>query len=373
MSQISPSWALPTEACHEEGVQLIEDRLRLSMSIKKRDTKIRAGVVGVGYLGQFHAAKYAQSQQADLVAVVDIRPERARFIAQKYKSRDFTHHSEIFHMVDAVSIAAPTHSHYEIAGDFLDHGIDVLVEKPITVTVQQADDLIMRASKNNCILQVGHLERFNPVVRDIRGLLNFPLFFESHRLSPFKARSTDVDVVLDLMIHDIDIILNFVCSDVVSIDAIGIPVLTPFIDIANVRVRFASGCMANLTASRISDKELRKTRIFQPDAYISIDYATREVLIYRKSTELSPDGVPRIVADQRHIQRTDALREEIEAFLHCVATRTPPEVSGHDGRQALGLATRIIESIQESIAWVEKARSKLSQSAQKTFSGTQIL
>ena len=329
------------------------------MSINNKQARIRTGVVGVGYLGKFHAAKYAHSQQADLVAVVDIRPERARQAAAKFNTRDFKHHAEIYDMVDAVSIATPTYCHYDIAKDFLDHGIDVLVEKPMTVTVEQADHLIRRASENNCILQVGHLERFNPVFRSIKDVLNSPLFFESHRLSPFKARGTDVDVVLDLMIHDIDIIMNFVGSDVVNVDAIGIPVLSPLIDIANVRLRFANGCMANLTASRISDKEMRKTRIFQPDAYISIDYAHRESLVYRKSSKESPSGVARIVVDKLDIPATDSLQEEIESFLHSVATRIPPEVSGPDGRCALEVAARIIESIQDSMAWAKQARNGL--------------
>jgi len=331
----------------------------MDMSINNKQARIRTGVVGVGYLGKFHAAKYAHSQQADLVAVVDIRPERARQAAAKFNTRDFTHHAEIYDMVDAVSIATPTYCHYDIAKDFLDHGIDVLVEKPMTVTVEQADHLIRRASENNCILQVGHLERFNPVFLSIKDVLNSPLFFESHRLSPFKARGTDVDVVLDLMIHDIDIIMNFVGSDVVNVDAIGIPVLSQLIDIANVRLKFANGCMANLTASRISDKEMRKTRIFQPDAYISVDYAKREVLIYKKSSEKSQNGVARIVVDKLDFPATDSLQEEIEAFVHSVATRIPPEVSGPDGRSALEVAARIIESIQDSMAWAKQARNGL--------------
>jgi len=338
--------------------------------MKKSDAKIRAGVVGVGYVGRFHAAKYAQSRHADLTAVVDIRPERARSTAQKFHTRDFTHQAQIYDMVDAVSIATPTNCHYEIAMDFLDRSIDVLLEKPMTLTVEQADDLIRKASKNDCILQVGHLERFNPAIRGIKSILNSPLFFESHRLSLFKTRSTDVDVVLDLMIHDIDIIMSFVRSDVVNIEAIGIPVLSSLIDIANVRLRFANGCMANLTASRISDKEMRKTRIFQPDAYLSIDYVMREVLIYRKSTENSPDGMPRIVVDKRNIPTTDSLQDQIEAFLHSVATRTPPEVSGVEGRRALEVANNIIESIQESMAWARRAREDSVLSTPKNRSGT---
>ncbi len=336
--------------------------------MNKGNAKIRVGVVGVGYSGRFHAAKYAQSQQADLTAVVDIRPERARSAAQQFNARDFTHHAQIYDMVDAISIATPTHCHYEIAIDFLDRGIDVLLEKPMTLTVNQADYLIQRALKNDCILQVGHLERFNPVIREIKGILKSPLFFESHRLSPFKTRGTDVDVVLDLMIHDIDIIMSFVRSDVVKIDAIGIPVLSSLIDIANVRLRFANGCMANLTASRISDKKMRKTRIFQPDAYLSVDYVKREVLICRKSTENSPSGMPRIVADRRRIPTTDSLQEQIEAFLHSVATRTPPEVSGVEGRRALEVANRIIDSIQESMAWVKHARGDSVPSAPRPYS-----
>jgi len=339
------------------------------MSVKGSRSRVRAAVVGVGHVGQFHAAKYAQSQEADLVAVVDIRPERAQSAAKKFNVLDFTHYSAIYDMVDAVSIATPTRCHYEIAMDFLDRGIDVLIEKPITVEVEQADDLIRRASENKCILQVGHLERFNPVFRDIKGFLKAPLFFESHRLSPFKGRGTDVDVVLDLMIHDIDIILNITGSEVFAIDAVGIPVLSSLIDIASVRLRFANGSMANLTASRISDKEMRKTRIFQPDAYISIDYGQREVLIYRKIMENSAGKAPRIVAEKREIPAGDSLQEQIGAFLNSVSTRTAPEVSGLDGRRALAVAIRIIESIQDSMAWVNQARGGSSPSAKLTSLG----
>ena len=308
---------------------------------------VRAGVVGVGYLGQFHAEKYAGLPGADLVAVVDADLDRARQIAAKHTVEAYSDFRELFGKVDAVSIVTPTNLHYEIAREFLNHGIDVLVEKPITVTLQEADDLVAIAREHNRILQVGHLERFNGAIVALNGILNKPMFIESHRLAPFKERGTEVDVILDIMIHDIDIILNLVGAPVTAIHAVGVPVVSNQTnDIANVRLEFATGCIANVTASRISVKEMRKIRIFQQDAYISIDYATQDIEVYRKMELGDQYDTPQIMYDDIDIKQADSLKEEIRSFINAVQTRCAPVVPGEAGRDALKIALEIVHQVE---------------------------
>ncbi len=309
---------------------------------------LKVGVVGVGYLGKFHAEKYSKLTGAELVGVVDAEADTSTSVAQRFNVPAFADYRDLIGKVDAVSVVVPTDRHYEIAKQFLENKVHVLVEKPMTTTVQEADDLINTARANSCILQVGHLERFNPAILALDGVINVPMFIESHRLAPFKARGTDVDVILDIMIHDIDIILNMVSSPVISIHAVGVPVVSmDKNDIANVRLEFESGCVANVTASRISVKEMRKMRVFQQDAYISIDYASQHVDIYRKTDcHDEQNNIPQITYDQVDIQTGDSLMEEMKSFLHAIDMQLEPQVSGEAGRAALKIALEIVEQIE---------------------------
>ena len=307
--------------------------------------KIRTAVVGVGYLGQFHAEKYAQLENAELVAVVDLDRERAAQVAEKVGARSCSDFREILGQVDAVSIVVPTQAHYEVAKAFLEKGVHVLLEKPITTTLAEADELIRIAASMKAVFQVGHLERFNPAVLALDGVVSKPGFIESIRIAPFKPRGTDVNVVLDLMIHDIDIIQNIVGSKVKDISSIGTPVFSEEEDIANARIQFANGCIANVTASRISLKSERKMRIFQPDAYISVDFQNKTFAVFRKGDGEMFPGVPNITKEEHSFGQTDALKSEIEAFLDSIATGKPPVVSGEDGRQALETALKIIKKL----------------------------
>ncbi len=304
-------------------------------------SKLRTAVIGVGYLGKFHAEKYAMLDKSDLVAVVDADAGIAKDIADKHGVQALTDYHELLGKVDAVSIAAPTTLHHPIARDFLEHDTHVLIEKPITVTVDQADDLIELAITNDLMIQVGHLERFNAAMMDLSGVLKVPTFIESHRLAPFNPRATDVNVILDLMIHDIDIILDIVKSDIKEIRASGTPVLTNSTDIANVRLEFESGCVANVTASRVSAKTERKMRIFQNDAYIAVDFHNRSLDIYRKGEKEMHPGIPEIVNEKSTYEDSDALKLEIAAFLDSIHHGNPILVSGEDGRRALDAAIRI--------------------------------
>ena len=307
---------------------------------------IRTGVIGTGYLGKFHADKYSELIESELVGIVDTDYEAAQTISNRLNVPAFKSYEELFDRVDAVSIVVPTELHHKIAKDFLLNGIDVLVEKPMTTTLEEAEDLIVTAKKNNCVLQVGHLERFNAAVLALNNVIKQPLFIESHRLAPFKDRGTDVDVILDIMIHDIDIILNIVGSPVKAIHAVGVPVVSSENnDIANVRLEFESGCVANVTASRISAKEMRKIRIFQHDAYLSIDYATQQVEVYGK-TDSDEHDTPQITYDQIDIKQGDSLKEEIRSFLSAVKSRSIPEVPGEAGKNALQVALEIVEQIE---------------------------
>jgi len=307
--------------------------------------KVRVAVVGVGYLGRYHAEKYLKIPEAHLVGVVDIDRDRAETTALRVGTQPFGNHREILGQVDAVSIAVPTPQHFHIAMDFLQEGVDVLIEKPITSTLEEADTLIEAARAQDRFIQVGHLERFNPAVRTLDGVVRNPLFIESHRLSRYKPRGTDVSVVLDLMIHDIDIILNFVKNKVKEIRAAGMSVVTPHVDIANARLEFENGCVANVTASRISLKDERKLRLFQRDKYISIDFANQEITVIDRSEEEKAGLIPGMRVQQLDFPREDALEAELKAFIASVLQRTPPRVNGETGREALEIALQVVDQI----------------------------
>jgi predicted dehydrogenase len=309
---------------------------------------LRTAVIGVGYLGSFHAQKYAVIPDSELVGVVDNDPSRAAEVASTLGTQPYSDHRELIGKVDAVSVAVPTQYHHAVARDFLAAGVHVLIEKPISVTIEEADDLISLAEKNRLVFQVGHLERFNPVLVALGDVLQEPLFIESVRIAPFKPRGTDVNVVLDLMIHDIEIIQHIIKSPVVRVDAIGAPVFTGEEDIANARIVFGNGCVANVTASRISLKSERRMRIFQRETYINLDFQNRKMMTVRKgSGEMFP-GVPNVKVDERDVGETDALRNEIESFLSAIREGKPPQVSGLEGRMALETALKINTSLNRS-------------------------
>ncbi len=307
-------------------------------------SKIKVGVVGVGYLGQHHARIYSKMPEVELVGVADIDAEKANAVAAQTGCRAYGDYHALLSQVQAVNVVVPTVLHHEIALDFLQAGRDVLLEKPMTVTLQEADDLIQEAEKKDSLLQIGHLERFNSVVRALHGRIQKPRFIESHRLGPFVERGTDVHVVLDLMIHDIDIILSLVNSPVELIRAVGVPVISPQIDIANARIEFANGCVANVTASRVSREKMRKIRIFQPDAYVSLDYLQQEVVICRRVLEGEGER-PQLSMERLEIEKEEPLEAEIAAFVDCVRTRKRPMVSGQEGREALRVALEILKAI----------------------------
>jgi predicted dehydrogenase len=309
--------------------------------------KIKVGVVGVGYFGQFHAEKYAQLEGVELVGVVDINPSRAREIAKRYRTQSFNHHAYLFNKVQAVSIAAPTSFHYSMAKDFFLQGIDVLLEKPISNTLKEADELIRLAASKGLIFQVGHLERFNGALSDLMGRVQHPRFIESHRLGLFSGRGADVDVVLDLMIHDIDFILSQVKSEVKAFQAVGIPILTHTSDIANARIEFENGCTASLTASRVSNEKIRKTRIVQRDGILSIDYLSQKLYLSKRGIPLEEGEIPEMVTEEIPVQKIDLLEAEIRSFLQSVRDRKNVRVSGLDGKRALALALQIIQKIDD--------------------------
>ena len=302
---------------------------------------IRAAVVGVGYLGRFHAQKYASVETADLVGVVDVEAGIAEAVAAEVGTRAHTDYRELLGQVDAVSIAVPTPWHYSIARDFLTAGANVLVEKPITATIDEARALVELAEREGKVLQVGHLERFNPAIVALADVLRTPRFVESHRLAPFKQRGTDVSVVLDLMIHDIDLIQELVGEAPEHIDAVGASVFSGDIDIANARLRFPGGCVANTTASRVSLKQERKIRIFQDDAYVSVDLQQKILTIVRKKEPGPLESPAQVAIEERSFDQGDALLAEIDSFLDAIRTGSAPVVSGADGLRALETATRI--------------------------------
>jgi predicted dehydrogenase len=312
-------------------------------------SKIRAAVIGVGYLGRFHAQKYAQLDACELVAVVDGRAEVRDAVAAEVKCRAVADYRELLGSVDAVSVVTPTPAHFAIADAFLDAGVHVLVEKPITETPEQARALINRARDRQRILQVGHLERFNAAILAAEPHLSTPRFMECQRLAPYKERGTDVNVVLDLMIHDIDLVQSLAGSDIVSIDAIGTPVFSGEIDIANARIRFANGCVANTTASRVSLKTERKLRIFEDAAYISLDLQQKILTLIRKRDGVPQPGQLPVSIEEASLEQGDALKSEIASFLDCIRNDRKPIVSGEDGLRALETAIRITEQVHANL------------------------
>jgi predicted dehydrogenase len=310
---------------------------------------LRAGVIGVGYLGRFHAQKYALLDETELVGVMDSDLQRAEAVASECETSAFSSYSDLIDKVDLISIAVPTHDHFSVARDCLAAGRHVLIEKPITQTVQEAEELIEIAKAQKVVFQVGHLERFNPAILALEGVLKAPMFIESHRMAPFKPRGTDVNVVLDLMIHDIDIILNLVRSDIKHIHAVGVPVLSDEVDIANARLQFESGCVANVTASRVSLEGMRKIRLFQSDAYISIDYQKRKIAVFRKGAgESHLPGLPDIGMKSDTFEQRDALLDEIKSFIQSILSHEVPVVSAEDGKKALDVAIRISQSLNQA-------------------------
>ena len=303
------------------------------------DSKIPVGVVGVGYAGRLHAEKYVVSSKARLVGVADIDGGRAKEVGERLGVPSMTDYRDLFGKVICVSVAVPTKLHFEVAQAFLKEGIDVLVEKPMTATLDDGRRLVALAREGARILQVGHLERFNPAIRALEKEIREPKFVECHRLAPFVERGTDVDVVLDLMIHAIDVIASLVRAPVRQVEAVGVPVLTDKPDIANARITFADGCVANVTSSRVSMKRERKIRIFQPDAYVSIDYDQKRAQIYHKP-ERGASWMD-IRGETIEIKEGDALADQIDSFLECVRSRAMPLVSGEDGLRALEIAASI--------------------------------
>lgn len=302
---------------------------------------IRTAVIGVGYLGKFHAQKYADLPDSELVAVCDNNLDTAQKIAAELGVQAIADCTQIMAQVDAVSIVVPTQKHYAIAKQCLLAGKHVLLEKPMTVTVAEAQELVHLAADRQCVLQIGHLERFNPAVLALDNVLTEPLFIESNRIAPFNPRGADVNVILDLMIHDIDIILDIVGAPVTSISAKGVAVLSKDIDIANARLEFESGCVANVTASRAGMKSERKMRLFQHDAYISLDFQNKKLGIHRKGEKEVYPGVASIDSKEEVFEQGDALRAEIASFLQCIRNGSKPKVSGEDGMRALETAMAI--------------------------------
>jgi len=305
----------------------------------------RIGVIGVGHLGRHHARLLAGSPNARFVAAVDLVAERAQAAVAGTEARALTDARDLVGQVDAVTIAVPTVNHLEIARPFLERGVHVLVEKPMAGSLEEADELIELARKSGALLAVGHTERFNPAIRAALPMLGRPRFIEVHRLSGFPERSLDIDVVFDVMIHDLDIILSVDGTEVTGVEAIGVPVLSPKIDIANARIKFASGCIANITASRISRDKVRKVRFIQPNMYMSIDYAAQELEVWRVKPRAGDR--PEIEGGKIEIQRDEPLKGELEDFADAIRTGRPPLVSGADGRRALALAVRINEAMTQ--------------------------
>jgi len=327
------------------------------MISKTQNENVRAAVIGVGYLGEFHAQKYAGMPDVELVGVVDIDMQRAEAVAESLGTRPYSDYRELFGQVDTVSIVVPTSSHFEVSREFLEHDVDLLIEKPVTTTLEEADTLIRMAEERGLLIQVGHLERFNSAVVALKDIITKPIFIESHRLSTFKQRATDVSVVLDLMIHDIDIILNFVQSDLKSIHAAGMQVVSENVDIANARLEFMSGCVANVTASRISMKDERKFRLFQRDAYISIDFAGHKAtIVHRKSDKTDEDGlIPGMEIETRTFPKGDSLDDELKSFIHSVRNRIEPSITGQMGRDALKTALDVMSQIQKTGSILKQA------------------
>ncbi len=304
---------------------------------------LRAAVIGAGRLGTLHARKYAAIPGIKLVHVVDVDPVRAAAVGSELGATPLTDYKSLIGKIDLVTVASPGITHHQIASAMLTGGIDVLLEKPMAATLADAHDLARLATQCGRILQIGHLERFNPAVVHLHSIVNKPRFIECHRLAPFTERGTDVDVILDLMVHDLDVILSVAPSEVASLEAIGVAILTDRIDLANARIRFQSGLIANLVTSRVSARRERKIRFFQPDAYISVDYETRSIQIFRKSPPPRGAQFPVISAEQIDFGEGDPLADEVGAFVNAVRNRTTPVVTADDGLRVMELTERIKE------------------------------
>ncbi len=300
--------------------------------------------MGVGYLGQHHARIYAEIPEVELVGVVDIDRERAREVASRYTASPLFDYRELFGKVDAVSIVVPTVLHRAIAGHFIEEGINILIEKPVTTTLEEARELMEMANRRNVVLQVGHIERFNSAVMELSKITHHPLYIDCCRMGPYNDRNTDVGVVLDLMIHDIDIVTSLVRSNVSRISAFAHPVISRGEDIANAQLFFENGCIANLTASRITRKKIRRMEITQADAFISIDYLEQELAVYKKTSS----SIPNALIEKPIMQKGEPLRFELEHFLHCVRNGEQPLVGLEEGKNALEVALRILEEIKKN-------------------------
>ena len=325
--------------------------------------KIKIGVIGTGHLGKLHTKMYSQIDTCELIGVYDINMEEAKLAAQEFGTKNFEDLNDLLNSVNAVSIAASTNSHYELANECLDKGLHVFVEKPITATIPQAEELVNLSNQKSLNLQVGHIERFNPALLALEKYISNPLFIQTDRLAQFNPRGTDVAVVLDLMIHDIDIILSLIKSKVISVEASGVAVVSDNVDIANARIKFENGAVANVTASRISQKKMRKMRIFQKDTYLSLDFITGTSEVYRlipaeekndsHSISFGEIGFgehkKKVVYEQPQIKEVNALKYELELFIKSIREKTKPVISGEDGHRALRIAELILNKIEESI------------------------
>jgi predicted dehydrogenase len=324
--------------------------------------KLRVAVVGTGEFGRNHARVYREIQDAELVGVLDKNNERAQSAASEFRTHVFTALDDLRGRADAVSVAVPTAEHAEVGCRLMEMGLDVLVEKPMAKTLAEADALLEAAKRHHRLVQVGHVERFNPAVLAVEPILNHPLFFEVHRLGVFTPRSLDVDVIFDLMIHDLDILLALVKQPVTEVKAVGIPVLTDKVDIAHARLEFEGGAVANVTASRVSTERVRKVRFFQQHEYISLDYARRDAL---RVGVKKAGPQPEFAFEKLPAPAIEPLRAELESFVHAVRTRTEPRVNGAAGRAALELAVRVMASIQEHGERVQLTAFAAAQKTQK--------
>jgi predicted dehydrogenase len=308
---------------------------------------IKTAVIGAGHLGREHARIYSSLEGAELFAVCDTNEAAGKSIAERYGVKFVRDYRELIGGIEAVSVATPTVSHHEITCACLEAGINALVEKPIARTVAEADEMIRLAESKGVVLHVGHIERFNPAFLALRQHLTSPRFFEAHRMGMFTSRSLDIDVVMDLMVHELDLISTLAESEVVRLEAVGIPILTQKIDLANARLEFANGCIANITASRVSGERLRKLRVFQPNEYYSVDYTQQQVVVCRLTPSESEDPLPQIQAGMLEVTKREPLLAEIETFIGTIRSRTGLGVTGREGRRALVLALDVLEKIKE--------------------------
>jgi predicted dehydrogenase len=316
--------------------------------MKEKTDKLRVGVVGVGYLGRFHAEKFSMMEDVDLVGVVDVDKTQSEEIAKIFHTKALQDYKDLFGRVDAVSIVTPTPEHFLISKGFLEHDVDVMIEKPITTAVDQAEELIQISKSRGRLIQVGHLERFNPAFVSAKKMIQHPVFIESNRKSRYQPRGTDVSVVLDLMIHDIDLVLSLVAAEITDVKAAGMTMASDNLDFANARLEFADGCVANISASRIAPYNERKMNIYQQNAHVAIDFANHETTILKKGNTVTGDKISDVETETRSLAKGDALRHELMSFVQCVNTREMPVVSGEMGRDALKTALDIVAKAERS-------------------------